>query len=519
MFNLAYILAGIQGEKAPDVRKTPCANGEFSSVVFDSRAVTPGALFVALPGEKTDGHHFLVDVARAGGGGALVRGEELYHRRTMLASFPRPWTIIDLTDLAERTGWYPDDRTTWDQTSHRIISHPRSCPVGGREAEPSDRFFFIAVDDPQTALWRLAQYHRAHFALPVVGVTGSVGKTTTKESIANILSRHYRILKSERSYNTAVSIATTILQLTAQHQAAVFELGMWAPGEIRQLAHLIQPSVGVVTNVGVSHLERMGSIEAIADAKAELVESLPPSGVAVLNADDEHVSAMAKRTNVRVFRYGVHEQQSDMRAEEIVSYGLQGIGFFLSYQDQRTYVRSPMLGRHAVYTAMASASVGVLLGVPWETIIAGLQTAIPHGRMQVRQVGHDEQSFLIIDDTYNASPASMLAALHLLSECPGRHLAVLGDMLELGTYAEEAHRTVGRQAASVLQVLIGVGPLARWIVQEARDHISAAYVAETKEEAIALAKRMVQPGDVILVKGSRALAMETIVEALSSIYA
>jgi UDP-N-acetylmuramoyl-tripeptide--D-alanyl-D-alanine ligase len=501
VFNLAYILTGIQSGDARrgDGLAGPCGHCSFSQVVFDSRDVVQDALFVALAGERTDGHHFLPDVAKRGGRGALVRREELSQRKPALEDFPRPWVVVD-TEQGETSGG-----EAGGGASGR----------GEHEGEANDRFFFIAVDDPQAALWRLAAFHRSRFSLDMVGVTGSVGKTSTKECISAMLSQHAHTLKSERSYNTGISIPTTLLNLTTEHRAAVIELGMWAQGEIRELARLVRPNIGVVTNVGLSHLERMGSIEAIAEAKAELVEAIPPDGVAVLNGDDERVNAMARRTSARVVRYGVYADTLDVRAERIESYGLQGIGFRLHYRGETVAVRSPLVGHHNVYTVLAAASVGLVLGVPCQHIIAGLQEDLPYARLRVVQGKAEGGTFTIIDDSYNASPASMLAALNVLDECSGRHIAVLGDMQELGGLAEESHRVVGKHAALVADVLVCVGSNARWIAEEARYRLPDTHAVKEGDDAIALVRSLVRPGDVVLVKGSRGLAMERVVDALA----
>lgn len=500
VFDLAYILTGIQ---SGDARRGedlagPSGHCSFSQVVFDSRDVVQGALFVALAGERTDGHHFLPDVAKRGGRGALVQREELAQRKPMLEHFPHPWVVVDAEQGEVSEG-----------------GADREAPDKGEHEGEDCRFFFIAVDDPQAALWRLAAFHRSRFSLDMVGITGSVGKTSTKESIAAMLSQHMHTLKSERSYNTGISIPTTLLNLTTEHRAAVIELGMWSQGEIRELAQLVRPNVGVVTNVGLSHLERMGSIEAIAEAKTELVEALPPDGVAVLNGDDERVDAMARRTSARVVRYGVYADTLDVRAERIESYGLQGIGFRLHYRGETVAVRSPLVGHHNVYTVLAAASVGLALGIPCQNIIAGLQEDLPYARLRVVQGKAEGGTFTILDDSYNASPASMLAALNVLDECSGRHIAVLGDMLELGILAEESHRVVGKHAALVADVLVCVGSNARWIAEESRYRLPDTHAVEEGDDAIALVRSLVRPGDVVLVKGSRGLAMERVVDALA----
>ncbi len=294
---------------------------------------------------------------------------------------------------------------------------------------------------------------------------------------------------------------------------------MYALGEIANLCRLARPRLGVVTNVGPTHLERLGTIERIAQAKAELVQALPPAdegGVAILNADDPLVSAMAGRTAARVFTYGLTDT-SNLWADEIRSEGLEGIRFRFHYGREVLHVHLPMLGRHSVHTALRGAAVGLVEGLSWSEIIKGLQQQ--RGQLRLMVVPGLRGSMLI-DDTYNASPASMLAALNLLDDiCNDTHraVAVLGDMLELGSYEEAGHRLVGGRAAQVADKLITVGERARWIADEAlavgmpRANI---YATANKDDAIAILLGLLREDDVVLIKGSRALAMEAIVDAL-----
>jgi UDP-N-acetylmuramoyl-tripeptide--D-alanyl-D-alanine ligase len=363
------------------------------------------------------------------------------------------------------------------------------------------------------ALQRLAVYHRRQLTPTVVGITGSVGKTSTKEVVAAVLSRRFRTLKTKRSYNSEVTVPTTLLQLTADHAVAVLEMGMWAPGEIRFLAGLARPQIGIVTNVGPSHLERLGSIEAIVNAKAELVESLPSDGVAILNADDERVNAMAGRTAAQVLRYGL-TPTADLWADAIESRGLSGIAFRAHYGEEEIYLKLPLSGRHSVHSALAAIAVGLVLGMGWDDIISGLQDETTQLRLfTVPGVGGSQ----IIDDAYNAAPASSLAALTLLGELEGRRIAVMGDMLELGSAEEEGHRLVGRRVAEVAHQLICVGPRARWIAEEAclsGMDTNAVLIVEHNTDVVDALHAMLRPGDYVLVKGSRGVAMDQIVAAV-----
>ena len=294
-----------------------------------------------------------------------------------------------------------------------------------------------------------------------------MGKTTTKEITAAVLNQRFVTLKSTGNLNNEIGLPLTLLELDNLHQRVVLEMGMYDVGEIAQLCRIAQPQVGVVTNVGPVHLERTGSIERIAEAKGELVNALPADGVAILNADDPLVAAMAQRTSARVFRYGL-TPGCDLWADAIESDGLDGIRFRFHYGRDSIYVRVPLLGRHSVHTALRSGRGG-----------PGRRAEL--GRNRLRSAGQrcptaaDGRARLngatLLDDTYNASPASSLAALNLLADLDvngGRRIAVLGDMLELGSYEETGHRLVGARAADVVDVLVAVGELAAWLPRSDR---------------------------------------------------
>jgi UDP-N-acetylmuramoyl-tripeptide--D-alanyl-D-alanine ligase (EC 6.3.2.10) len=351
-------------------------------VVTDSRAVVPGSLFVALTGERTDGHRFLPDVVAGGAAAALVSPSKLAVLAPDLNAVARPWHLIEPT-----------------QTVSLATVPPDAC-------------LLIAVDDPLFALQRVAVYHRQMFTPTVIGITGSVGKTSTKEVVAAVVSQRFRTLKSQRSFNSEVTLPATLLELTADHQVAVLEMGMWAAGEIRFLATLARPQIGIVTNVGPSHLERLGSIEAIANAKAELPESLPADGWCILNADDPRVVAMANRTAARVLTYG-YADQADVRLLKVESYGLHGIELTVEYHGQQHRLRTPLIGRHHAYTALAAIAAALVLGMDWDAIAAGLRE--PGEQLRLRVV-RGRNGVTIIDDTYNAAPLSTIAALQVLAQ-------------------------------------------------------------------------------------------------------
>ncbi|TAK00498.1 MAG: UDP-N-acetylmuramoyl-tripeptide--D-alanyl-D-alanine ligase [Chloroflexota bacterium] len=429
----------------------------------DSRLVRPGELFVALPGERTDGHRFL-DAAVAAGAAALLVSEAI------------PPSALDR--LGEET--------------------------------------VVRVPDTLRGLQAIAAAWRARFDPLVVGVTGSIAKTSTKEAVATVLAADRRTLRSEGNQNNEIGLPLTLLRLGPEDAAAVLEMGMYVGGEIRELTRIARPRIGVVTAVLGVHLSRIGTIEAVEDAKAELVEALPPNGVAVLNADDPRVRRMAGRTSAGVLTYGF-DPDAAVGAEDAASAGLDGMRFTLRLPDSaRVPVSIPALGRLSVHNALAGAAVGHAAGMTPGAIAAALAGgwAAPHRGQVVRVAG-----ITIVDDAYNASPASVVAALDLLAGLPGRRVAVLGEMLELGDAAAAGHREVGRAAAPVCDLLcvIGAGPGPEAIVAGARegglrdDRILA---LEDRESAAQLLPAVLDPGDVVLVKASRGVALDLLVDAL-----
>jgi len=352
----------------------------------------------------------------------------------------------------------------------------------------------------------------------VIGVTGSVGKSTTKELAAEVLSRAFRTAKNPGNLNNEIGLPLSILKSGEGQERAVLEMGFYVPGEIKQLCEIARPQVGVVTNISHVHMERAGSLEAIVAGKTELVESLPaaPEGTAILNADDEHVLAMAEHTRARVFTYGL-SPKADLWASGIEGLGLEGVRFVLHHGDTQLYVKVPLLGRHSVHTALRAAAVGYVEGLNWSQIIAGLRES----KSQLRLVAvSGPDGSLLLDDTYNAAPSSVIAALNLLAELQGRRVAVLGDMLELGAYEEAGHRRVGARAAQVVEELIAVGPRAAWIADEAlRTGLAEHQVTrlDNSQEAIDLLQERIGEGDVVLVKGSRGMRMDLIVAALEEV--
>jgi UDP-N-acetylmuramoyl-tripeptide--D-alanyl-D-alanine ligase len=465
------------------------------AVVVDSRAVQSNDLFIALAGERTDGHLYLADAFSRGARAAIAEPRAL--ELGVCAAFILPDGTIQQPEAA----------------------------AGQRGADDAPLPYVFIAPDSLAGLQKVAAHWRNQMPAVAVGITGSVGKTTTKEIVANVLEQRFVTMRSEGNLNNEIGLPLTLLKLGAGVERLVLEMGMYTLGEIASLCRLARPRIGVVTNVGPTHLERLGTIERIAQAKAELVQALPPAeggGVAILNADDPLVRAMAGRTAARIFTYGL-DDSSDLWADEISGEGLAGIRFRFHYGDEVLYVHLPMLGRHSVHTALRGAAVGLVEGLSWAEIITGLQ----HQRGQLRlMVVPGLRGATLIDDTYNASPISMLAALNLLDDIckangSSRHraVAVLGEMLELGDYEEAGHRLVGGRAAQIADKLITVGARARWIAEEA---LSAGmkpadiYATTGKEDAIAVLTGLLRGDDIVLIKGSRALAMESIVDALAA---
>jgi UDP-N-acetylmuramoyl-tripeptide--D-alanyl-D-alanine ligase len=497
----ALVAAGASQQAAP----AGLIGQAVRAVVVDSRAVQPNDLFIALRGEKTDGHLYLADAFNRGARAAIAepRALELGCQATCI--------LPDGTIQRPAAAGHPETGSPAASDDGR--------GRGDHDRHNRPPYIFI-VPDSLAGLQKVAAHWRGQMPADVIGITGSVGKTTTKEIVANVLAQRFVTMRSEGNLNNEIGLPLTLLKLDAGIERLVLEMGMYALGEIASLCRLARPRIGVVTNVGPTHLERLGTIERIAQAKAELVQALPAAedgGVAILNADDPLVCAMAGRTSARIFTYGL-DDSSDLWADAISSEGLGGIRFRFHHRAETLHVHLPLLGRHSVHTALRGAAVGLVAGLSWTEIIKGLQEQ--RGQLRLMVVP-GLRGATLIDDTYNASPVSMLAALNLLDDiCNSSHraVAVLGEMLELGAYEEEGHRLVGGRAAQVADKLVAVGAHARWMAEEA---LSAGmkpadiYTTTSKEDAIAVLTGLLRDGDIVLIKGSRALAMESIVDALA----
>ena len=433
-----------------------------SGVAIDSRDVSPGKLFFALLGARSDGHLYVGDVLNRGGAAVISRQVQVN-----AAQSQRP---------------------------------------------------LIMVADTLQAMQDLAGYYRRLFSLPVVAVKGSTGKTTTKDLIAGVLGTIYRVLKTEGNQNNEIGLPLTLMRIDRDCDAVVLEMAMRGQGQIAALCRLSQPQIGVVTNIGMTHMESLGSQEAIAEAKGELLRALPPGGCAVLNGDDPWQRRLADQCNCEVIFYGEGDGTA-VSARNIVMYGLRGSEWLLQTPLGEATCHLPHPGRHNISNALAAAAVGCQLGLRPEQIAHGLETVSLTGRRL--EIKKGIRGSTIVDDTYNASPASVKAALRLLADIPdrGRSIAVLGDMYELGQETVSGHRAVGEYAATLqIDYLFTVGELAREIAEGARAAgmpTNRVGVCPDNQTVTALVRDFVKSGDVVLIKGSRGVRMEEIVAPLS----
>ena len=437
---------------------------EISGISTDSRKIKKDELFIVLKGPRYDGQDFVQEALEKGACGALV------------------------------------------------VQSPKSKVQGQK--------ILIEVKDTLKALGQIAKYYREKFNLPVVAVTGSTGKTTTKDMIALILSLKLSVLKTQGNFNNEVGVPLTLFRLSKKHQVAVLELGMSALGEIERLTRISSPKIGVMTNVGEVHLQYLGNVQRVARAKAELVYALGKDDVAILNMDDSYVRDMKKGIKARIITYGIRGR-AEVVAEGIENLREGGMRFTLRIMEEGLPLHLRCLGYHNIYNALAAAAAAHALGMKKEIIREGLSQLQPlAGRMKIMKI----KDLTILDDTYNASPKSFIAAIETLRDLSpkGRKILIAGDMLELGERALLAHKETGIYVAhSGIDRLITCGNLAGYIAQGAigagmkkRRIISCRNKKETEERLSTLAKA----GDTILIKGSRAAGMEEIIDKLKIAY-
>jgi len=455
---LDEVLKAINGELSRE--KSNISSVIINDISIDSRQINGGELFFALKGENFDGHDFVDEALNKGAAGAVVQKD-------------------------------------------KALSH-------------SGKGFMIKVNSPLSALQRLSNYYRKKCGYRVVAVTGSTGKTTTKDMLGSILNRSFSARKTEGNYNNEIGLPLTLMSFDETTEVAVIEMGMRGLGEIAQLAEIAEPELGIVLNVGEVHIETLGSRENIARAKSELISFLPQTGTAVLNADDPFVSKMHRLTEAEVVFFGI-EKKADIEASEVSVSDLEGTIFELNTPSGKINIKLPIPGRHFVYNALAAAAAAVKVGADLNSIKEGLENFESSSlRMKIKNVA----GITLINDTYNANPVSVCAALDTLAavNTTGRRIVVLGDMLELGFKSDDAHRKIGNYLLKKgIDALFTIGNNARLISDEAlkkgmcREHI---YHAGEKERAVEKIIEFVKPHDILLFKASRGIKLEDVVDII-----
>ena len=437
----------------------------FEGISIDSRTIQAGDLFIALKGDHFDGHSFALEVLAGKARGVVVDEEKAGEFR-------------------------------WNGYQRKAV---------------------IGVRDTLRALGDLARERRRKFQTPVLALTGSNGKTTTKEMISTCLGTTLPLLKTEGNLNNLIGLPLTLLRLTEKEKVVVLEMGMNIPGEIRRLTRIAEPDVGLITNVQLAHLEGMGSLERLTEEKGELFRRMKPDGTILVNRDDPGVVQLAKEFSGDKITFGVNGP-ADIMARNVRLIGSKGTSFTLVLGGEETEMSLPLLGRHFISHALSAIAAAKLFGVELKKISEALEHFHPFPmRMEICPLG---EGMTLINDAYNANPASMEAALETLAEVKGkgRALAVLGDMLELGDFTEEAHRRLGERIGELsIDQLIFLGEEASRVVESALRKGMAperAKVVKNHSEAISFLSHTIREGDWILVKGSRRMGMEKIAEAL-----
>ncbi|WP_405340748.1 UDP-N-acetylmuramoyl-tripeptide--D-alanyl-D-alanine ligase [Ruminococcus sp.] len=421
---------------------------KITSIVTDSRKAGEGSLFAAIKGARVDGHRFIPAVAEQGAVCVLC------------------------------------------------------------EEKPDIDINYIRVDSTLVALKGIAEYYRSLFTIPFIGITGSVGKTSTKEFISAVLAQKYNVHKTGGNFNNELGVPITLFGLEEEHEVAVIEMGISGFGEMTRLSKMVKPDISVITNIGYCHLENLGDRDGVLRAKTEMFRYLKKDGTIILCHDDDKLRTVTDYHGIRPIFYGTGNDE--YRAENITEKGLDGIGCTLWHGDTRIDVTIPTMGRHNVLNALCAMAVGTQLGLSADEIKRGLESFENVGS---RNHIIKTDTLTIIDDCYNANPTSTKAGLDTLSKLSGRRIAILGDMKELGKDELDLHREVGAYAKEVgIDMLVAVGPLSE---ATAEGFGEGAYYAATVERCIDRIKRYLQPGDTILVKASHSMRFERIVEALS----
>lgn len=430
-------------------------------IATDSRKLKPGELFIPFIGEKLNGHVFIEDVFKLGAAGVF---------------------------------------TSEKNKDYSIFYAGQSV---------------IQVADTLKAFQDLARYYMKKFSIPVVGVTGSTGKTSTKDMIYAVLSQKYKVLKNEGNFNNHIGLPLTVFQLEPKHEVAIFEMGMRGLGEIDLLAELVRPDIAVITNIGLSHIEHLGSQENILKAKMEITNYFTKENRLVINGDDAYLSTLKdKNLGFHIIYIGIHGSYHYI-ADNVEDLGEDGSRFYLVAEGVKYPFELKVPGKHNIYNALCAIAVGLELGVPMELIQKALK-AFEGSKMRLN-ILHTKENIKIINDAYNASPDSMISALRVLDKTVSdRKIACLGDMLEMGEFAEQGHYLVGREVAKGhIDMLIAVGFHAGHMARGAMEKgfpSEKIFICGNNHEAISILKEVLKERDAVLVKGSRGMKMEEIVE-------
>lgn len=423
----------------------------------DSRKIKKGELFIPIIGLNFDGHDF-IDKALASGASAVL--------------------------------------------SQKILS--------------TADFTYILVEDTQTALIKLAAYYRSKFKIPAVAITGSSGKTTTKEMVASVLSESFKVLKNEGNLNNNIGLPMTVFRIEKYHDICVFEMGMNKPGEIESLASVVKPDIAAITNVGTAHIEFLGSRENILNAKKEIFSFFNDDNVAIINGDDDMLATISDMP-YKVIRYGINDN-NDLASFNIKQRGDEGMEFSLIIKGKQESFFVPLIGIHNIYNALCAIAVGLTMGMDIEKIKNGLAKFVS-GKMRM-EIFTSKNGIKVINDSYNANPDSTCAAIEVLKDmnCSGRRVLILADMLELGEYSKQGHISVGEKAAkSKADILITVGERAKYISQGALDNgmkEEQIYDFSDNKTVISKLESILMPQDTVLIKGSRVMKLEEIADSL-----
>lgn len=457
---LEHIAQACHGTYVGDSQKMQV---EIKGAVTDSRKIEEGFLFIPIKGARADGHDFIPDVIAKGAAAVLSEKE--------------------LTD----------------------------CAVP-----------YIRVGSSEQALKDIAEYYRSRLAIPIIGITGSVGKTSTKEMIASVLSEKYCVLKTEKNFNNEIGLPLTLLRIREEHEVAVVEMGISDFGEMHRLARMAQPDICVITNIGICHLENLKNRDGILKAKSEIFDYLKPEGHIVLNGEDDKLSTIEEVSGVRPVFYGFMQKENrgiskEIYADEIQNCGLKGVKVQIHTPKGLVRVHIPIPGEHNIYNAMAATAIGLCLKMELSEIKAGIEhVETIGGRSNLMEIGN----MIVIDDCYNANPVSMRASLDVLTYGLGRTIAVLGDMGELGENEKHLHYGVGAYVAEKqIDVLFCAGMISGEMARGAKDAgAKQVYYYETREELTAQLLEYLQEGDTVLIKASHFMEYPKIVEAIKSKY-